>query len=279
MLKNPLFYQLFELESSTYTYLLADEDTKEAVLIDPVLETLDRDLKLVSKLGLKLVYVLDTHVHADHITSAGKIREITKTKTCVSKNSGVRCADVLLSDGDELRFGRHTLKVLETPGHTNSCLTYIIGDKLFTGDALLIRGNGRTDFQQGSAEKLYDSIQKLFNLTGDFTVYPAHDYIGQTKTTIELEKKFNPRIGNGKSKAEFVKTMSQLKLANPKKIMEAVPANIVCGNNKNTIETTLNSGIPETSVEFLYKKLETIQNTVRLIDVRTPEELNYPTGK
>lgn len=279
MLENPLFYQLFEIESSTYTYLLADQDTKEAILIDPVLETIDRDLKLISELGLKLTYVFDTHIHADHITSAGKIRELTNAKTCVSKHSGVQCADILLSEGDALRFGRHTLKVLETPGHTNSCLTYVIGDKLFTGDTLLIRGNGRTDFQQGSAEKLYVSIQKLFKLTGEFTVYPAHDYRGQTKTTLELEKKFNPRIGHGKTKAEFIKAMSELELAHPKKIMEAVPANMTCGNKSNRIiETSLDSGIPETSVEFLSQKLETIQKTVRLIDVRTPEEFSGELG-
>lgn len=232
MTKKPLFYQMFESESSTYTYLLADEDTKEAILIDPVLEMTERDLKLVTELGLNLIYVLDTHIHADHITGAGKIREITSAKTCVSQNAGAKCADILLKDQQEIQFGQHTIKVLETPGHTDSCLTYVIGDKLFTGDTLLIRGNGRTDFQEGSAEKLYDSIHKIFNLTGDYTIYPAHDYKGQTKSTVELEKKYNPRIGSGKTKAEFVKTMSELKLENPKRINEAVSANMACGETK-----------------------------------------------
>lgn len=277
---NPLFYQMFEHESSTYTYLLADADTKEAILIDPVLETLNRDLTLVSELGLKLVYVLDTHIHADHITSAGKIREISQVKTCVGKNSAVHCADILLQDGDELQFGKHTVVAIETPGHTNGCMTYKVSDKLFTGDALLIRGNGRTDFQQGSAEKLYDSIQKLFNLKGDFTVYPAHDYKGQTKTTIALEKKLNPRIGGGKSKAEFVKIMNDLKLANPKKIMEAVPANMACGQPQSfrTIQIFSNQGLPETSVEFVHEKLDTLKNRAQLIDVRTQEEFSGELG-
>ena len=279
-MNTPLFYQLFEHESSTYTYLLADEKTKEAVLIDPVLETLDRDLTLISELGLRLIYVLDTHVHADHITAAGKIREMNQVKTCVSKNAGVQCADIALIDGDELQFGEHTIKALETPGHTNGCMTYMIADKLFTGDALLIRGNGRTDFQQGSAEKLYDSVHKLFDLKGDFTIYPAHDYKGQTKSTLELEKKFNPRLGAGKSKAEFVKTMSELKLAQPKKIMQAVPANMACGriDNKQSVETVIKNGIPETSVEFIHSKLESLRKNVLLIDVRTPEEFSGELG-
>jgi sulfur dioxygenase len=232
MNEKPLFYQMFEQESSTYTYLLADQDTKEAVLIDPVLETIERDLKLIEELNLKLLYVLDTHIHADHITGADLIRKRTGVKTCVSKNAGVSCADILLEDGQEIKFGKHTITALATPGHTDSCITYKVGDMLFTGDTLLIRGNGRTDFQQGSSEKLYDSIQRLFNLNGEYVVYPAHDYKGQTKTTIELEKKYNPRIGSGRSKAEFVKIMSELKLDNPKKIMEAVSANMVCGRTQ-----------------------------------------------
>lgn len=277
---DPLFYQMYETESSTYTYLLADQTTKEAIIIDPVLETIDRDLKLIAELDLKLIYVLDTHIHADHITSAGKIREITNVKTCVGKNSASQCADVLLKEGDELRFGQHTVKALETPGHTDGCMTYMVGNKLFTGDALLIRGNGRTDFQQGSPEKLYDSIHKLFDLKGDFTVYPAHDYKGQTKTTLELEKKFNPRIGGGKSKAEFVKIMSELKLANPKKIMEAVRANMACGHiqNSRTIVPVLKNGIPEISVEQLHEKLDSAKNKMLLIDVRTPEEFTGELG-
>lgn len=227
--QSPLFYQLFELESSTYTYLLADQATKEAILIDPVLETAERDLKLISELGWRLLYILETHVHADHITGAHVIREKTKAQVGVSQHAGVSCADLHLKDGQTLQFGRHQIKIFETPGHTNSCLTYLIENMLFTGDTLLIRGNGRTDFQQGSAETLYNSIQRLFALPQDYVVYPAHDYKGQTKTTLALEKQFNPRIGGGKTKEEFIQIMNNLKLSQPKKINEAVPANLACG--------------------------------------------------
>lgn len=280
MSKEPIFYQMFEHESSTYTYLLADVDSKEAILIDPVIETIDRDLKLVSELGLKLLYILDTHVHADHITSAGAIRDKVKAKTCVSKYSGVKCADILLEEGSKITFGKHIVQVLETPGHTDSCLTFKIGNKLFTGDALLIRGNGRTDFQQGSADKLYDSIHKIFNLGDELTVYPAHDYKGQTKTTVGLEKKYNPRIGQGKSKAEFIEIMRNLKLANPKKIMEAVPANMVCGfkQEARTLDFEVNNNVPEIKPNEVYKNLDTITNKVRLIDVRSKEEFNGELG-
>lgn len=278
MKEKPIFYQLFEHESSTYTYLLADTQTKEAILIDPVFEMVDRDVKLITELDLKLKYVLDTHIHADHVTAAGMLREKTGAKTCVSQHSGSPCADILLFEGDELRFGEHTLKVLETPGHTNGCLTYLVDDMLFTGDALLIRGNGRTDFQQGSSEKLYNSLQKIFNLGKDFTVYPAHDYRGQTKTTVELEKKFNPRIGGGKSKEEFIKIMGELNLANPKKIMEAVPANMACGYIKNVlpVNTFEKNGILETTAEELFRAVD--KKELLLIDVREASEFTGDLG-
>lgn len=233
MSKELIFYQLFEQESSTYTYLLADPESKEAVIIDPVLETINRDLKLIQELELKLKFVLDTHVHADHITAAALLRERTGAKTAIGKHSGVKCADRLLGEGNQIKFGKYIIEIIETPGHTNGCLTFKLENKLFTGDALLIRSNGRTDFQQGSAEKLYQSIHKLFNLEGDFTVYPGHDYKGQTKTTLSLEKKFNPRIGGGKSKEEFTQTMASLKLAHPKKMQQAIPSNLICGQRQD----------------------------------------------
>lgn len=229
MSKSVIFYQLFESETSTYTYLVADAASLEAVLIDPVLETLERDLKLITETGVKLKYVLDTHIHADHITSAGKLRERLQIKTGLSHGAGVDCADIPLKDGDVLNLGTTRIEVMETPGHTDSCLTYVIEDMVFTGDALLIRGNGRTDFQQGSAERLYESIHKIFRLPDHFTIYPGHDYRGQTKSTIALEKQFNPRIGGGRTKEEFVEIMKNLKLSDPKKMMEAVPANMACG--------------------------------------------------
>lgn len=225
-----IFHQLFEKESSTYTYLLADEQTKEAVLIDPVFEMVDRDLKLIQELGLHLKYVLDTHIHADHVTAAGEIRKRLGIKTAVSQGAQVDCADLTLKEGSEIKFGRHALRVLETPGHTDSCVSFLCEDRVFTGDALLIRGNGRTDFQQGSSDRLYESVHgKLFKLPPKTKVYPAHDYKGQTSSTIEMEMKYNPRIGVQKSKEEFIETMKNLKLDLPKKIHEAVPANMTCG--------------------------------------------------
>ena len=152
-----LFRQLFDAESSTYTYLLADEETREAVIIDPVLEQLDRDIGLLRDLGLTLRYALDTHVHADHVTALGSLREKLGAQTVLSANAGVGCADIAAHDGDLIRFGRHALEVRETPGHTAGCVTYVTDDRrmAFTGDALLIRGCGRTDFQEGNAHQLY----------------------------------------------------------------------------------------------------------------------------
>jgi glyoxylase-like metal-dependent hydrolase (beta-lactamase superfamily II) len=225
-----IFYQLFESESSTYTYLLGDEKSKEAILIDPVLETVERDIKLLSELGLKLVWTIDTHVHADHITGAASLRSRLGAKTCVSKHSNVACADRLLSEGDLISFGSYSLKALETPGHTDSCMSFVIDKMIFTGDVLFVRGCGRTDFQQGSSEKMYRSIyDKIFSLSDDTIIYPGHDYKGMTHTTVFLEKKFNPRIGGNKTLAEFSQIMANLNLAPPKKIQESVPANLQCG--------------------------------------------------
>lgn len=227
---KPIFYQLFEHESSTYTYLIADPKTKEAALIDPVMETIERDLKLIQELDLKLKYILDTHIHADHITAAGEIRKRTGAKSAVSSNAAVDCVDICLRDGQELFLGDLSIKAIATPGHTNTCMSFLFEGSIFTGDSLLIRGTGRTDFQQGSSEKLYDSVhQKLFVLPEETQVYPGHDYRGQTASTIGLEKKFNPRLGVSKSRDEFKLIMSELKLAEPQKIQEAIPANMRCG--------------------------------------------------
>lgn len=271
-----IFHQLFEPETSTYTYLLADSDSREAVLIDPVLETVDSDIKLLNDLGLKLKYVLDTHIHADHVTGAGELRKRTGAKSAVSAIANVNCVDIPLQDQEELAFGNFKIKALETPGHTDSCLSFVCEDKVFTGDALLIRGTGRTDFQQGSSEKLYNSItQKLFTLPDETTVYPGHDYRGILSSTIGLEKKLNPRIGGGKSKQEFTKIMSELKLANPKKIHEAVPANLGCGVKSDRVfHPQKVNGIPEITPEDLREHL----GSVRIVDVRMPEEFNNELG-
>ncbi|XP_063055327.1 persulfide dioxygenase ETHE1, mitochondrial [Engraulis encrasicolus] len=228
--KGVLFRQLFESSSSTYTYLLADPDSKDAVLIDPVLETVDRDIKLIDELGLKLTVAVNTHCHADHITGTGLLKKkVFGLKSAISKFSGAT-ADILLSEGDNITFGKHCLTVRETPGHTDGCVTLVTEDQsmAFTGDTLLIRGCGRTDFQQGCAKRLYASVHgKIFTLPDHCLIYPAHDYKGQTVSTVEEEKKYNPRLT--KTLEEFVDIMNNLNLPKPKKIDISVPANLVCG--------------------------------------------------
>ncbi|MCB0406250.1 MAG: MBL fold metallo-hydrolase [Bdellovibrionales bacterium] len=230
-MKEKLFFrQLFDAESFTYSYLLADTESGEAVLIDPVIENVERDLRLVEQLDFKLKYVLDTHVHADHVTGAGKIRELSGAKTVVGAGAKVDCANVSIADDETLQFGSFTIKALATPGHTDGCTSYYIEGMVFTGDALLIRGNGRTDFQQGSSEKLFRSIvDKLYKLPKETKVYPAHDYRGQTASSIGEEMRFNARIPSDQTLAGFVKVMEALDLADPKKIKVSVPANMKCG--------------------------------------------------
>ncbi len=277
MSQKIIFQQLFEPESSTYTYLIADPKTQQAALIDPVREMVGRDLKLIDELGLKLIYVLDTHIHADHITGAGELRKKTKAKTGVSQNAGVDCVDIQLKDGDQLTLGDKKIQVLATPGHTDTCLSFYFEDRVFTGDALLIRGTGRTDFQQGSAERLYDSVtKKLFTLPDETLLYPGHDYKGFTSSTIGTEKKHNSRLGGERSKADFIKIMSELKLAHPKKIQEAVPANLSCGYSQDgrLLNPSMNDGVPEVSAE----EVRQVQGKVRLIDVRRADEFNGELG-
>jgi len=227
-----LLRQLFDHETWTYTYLLADEESGEAVLIDPVIDQLERDIKLLEELGLKLVYTLDTHAHADHITGSGLLRKRLGSKAVVGANAGAECADELVDDGSRLRFGSLELEVRATPGHTDGCVTYVTTDHkhAFTGDALFIRGTGRTDFQQGSAERLYRSIHdKIFTLPDDTIIWPGHDYRGMTFTTVGEEKKHNPRVGDGKTEPQFADLMANLNLPAPKKLDIAVPANLHCG--------------------------------------------------
>ena len=222
--------QLFDEESSTYTYLLWDKTSKDAILVDPVDIQVDRDLKVVEEKGLNLVFGVNTHAHADHITGTGLLKKrVDGLKSVIAKASTAK-ADILLEEGDRIIFGSRFLEVRATPGHTNGCLSYVSDDQSFvlTGDALLIQGCGRTDFQQGSSDKLYESIHtKLFTLPDDCVVYPAHDYKERTSSTIAVEKTTNPRLT--KTKEEFVEIMANLNLPNPKRIDEAVPANMVCG--------------------------------------------------
>lgn len=220
--------QLFDAETGTYTYLVADPDTRKAALIDPVLEQIERDLTLVRELDLDLAYVLETHVHADHVTAAGAIRERTGAKT-VAGARGAPCVDIAVRHGDGIDLGRLTIRVLETPGHTDDSLSFCLPGVVFTGDALLVRGTGRTDFQNGDAGELFDSITRvLFVLADGTTVYPGHDYKGRTATTIGEEKAHNPRVA-GKTKEEFVTIMANLGLPPPKKLAIAVAANRACG--------------------------------------------------
>ena len=225
-----IFYQLFEKETSTYTYLLGDPESREAVIIDPVIEMVERDIKLIKDLDLKLKYVLETHVHADHVTASGELRARLGAQVGVSSAYDLICPNLSLNDGEELNFGNQKIKIIHTPGHTNGCLSFYTNGMIFTGDALLIRSCGRTDFQAGSSATLYHSIKnKLYHLPDETIIYPAHDYNGQSKSTIGLEKRFNPRISQNVSQEVFIKTMSELKLPDPKKIKESVPANLQCG--------------------------------------------------
>lgn len=225
-----LFRQLYDNETSTYTYLIADETTKEAVLVDPVIEQVERDLKLMQELGLKLCYCLETHIHADHITGTGKLRELTGCQGIVPENASATCADRFIKDGEVLTVGAIEIKTIATLGHTDSHNSYLVNNNyILTGDSLFIRGCGRTDFQSGNAGLMYDHVtQKLFTLPEDTLVYPGHDYRGQTVSTIGEEKQFNPRFV-GKDRESFIEMMNNLNLPNPKKLAEAVPANQLCG--------------------------------------------------
>ncbi|XP_054751609.1 persulfide dioxygenase ETHE1, mitochondrial-like [Lytechinus pictus] len=231
---NLIFRQLFDYQSYTYTYLLGDKDTKDAILIDPVIELVKRDLHLVEDLGLNLIYAINTHCHADHITGTGLIKEkIPGCKSIISQKSGAK-ADLYIDEGDQIKFGNLALDVRSTPGHTSGCVTYVLRNETgtpvmaFTGDAILIRGCGRTDFQEGDSGTLYDSVHgKILSLPPSTRLLPAHDYTGQTMTTVKEELQFNPRLT--KTKEEFIKIMHELNLPYPKAIDKALPANLVCG--------------------------------------------------
>lgn len=233
-----LFRQLFDQDTWTYTYLIVDAAAKEAVLVDPVIEQVERDLKLIHELGVSLWYCLETHIHADHITGTGKLRELTGCQGVVPEKARAACADRYIEDGDVLHIGNVQIKAIATPGHTDSHMAYLVNNnRVLTGDALLIRGCGRTDFQSGDAGTLYDSVtQRLFTLPDEILVYPGHDYRGHTVSTIGEEKRWNPRfveyVGEAsslKSRQSFIEFMNSLNLPDPKKIMEAVPANERCG--------------------------------------------------
>lgn len=224
-----LFRQLFDPETSAYTYLIANSD-QDAILVDPVQEQVERDVNLLDELGLTLRYCLETHIHADHVTGTGQLRELTGCQGIVPERAEAACADRLIRDGEVLDFGEVNIRAIATPGHTDSHMAYLVNeDRILTGDSLLIRGCGRTDFQSGDAGTLYDHVvQRLFTLPETTWVYPGHDYKGQTVSTIGEEKHFNPRFV-GKDRDAFIQLMGTLNLPDPKKIAEAVPANQQCG--------------------------------------------------
>lgn len=221
--------QLFDPASSTYTYILCDEISREALIIDPVDEQVERDLEALRRYGLKLVWTVETHAHADHITSAGQLAEHTGAKTAAPAGCGISTASTQLNDGDILLFGNEQIKALHTPGHTSGSTSYLWRNHVFTGDTLLINGCGRTDFQSGSAEAMYRSLTEvLFALPDDTTVWPGHDYHVRSHSTIGAEKRNNERVA-GKTLPEFVAIMQALNLPKPKRMDEAVPANLTSG--------------------------------------------------
>lgn len=225
-----IFRQLFEPVSSTYTYLVACAETREAVLIDPVLPAWQRDLQRVNDLGLRLVMTIDTHIHADHITSAAMLRREVGSRIAVAALDALPCTDVPMEDGVPLRIGSVRIDPLHTPGHTDNHFALVIGDRVFSGDALLIDGCGRTDFQSGDARALYQSVHgRLFALPGETLVYPAHDYQGRWVSSIAQEKQRNPRLGGERTVEDFVRLMENLDLPYPKFIDYAVPGNQACG--------------------------------------------------
>ena len=283
-----IFRQLFDPQSSTYSYLLADPATREAVMIDPVFEQARRDAALVEELGLKLAWTIETHVHADHVTAAWLHRQRLGAKIALSARSGAEGADRYLDAGERIAFGRRWLEARATPGHTAGCTTYVLEDQsmAFTGDALLIRGCGRTDFQQGDARTLFRSVRgQVFPLPDACLVYPAHDYRGLTVSSVGEEKRYNPRLGDGIGEGDFVGYMTNLGLPHPRRIDVAVPANLRCGRPENAVPADEGqdwaplsytfAGIWEVQPSWLEENLDRVQ----VVDVREPDEYTGVLGR
>ena len=281
-----IFRQLFDATSSTYTYLLGCPDTGDAVLIDPVFEQHARDTALIRELDLNVRYVLDTHVHADHVTGAWLMREALKADIVLSTRYGVDGVDVPVDDGDVLAYGNCSLAVRATPGHTDGCVTYVTNrhDMAFTGDCLMIRGAGRTDFQAGDVHEMWRSIrEQIFTLPDDCLIYPGHDYYGRTVSTVLEEKRFNPRIGGEAREEDFVGYMENLGLPHPKLLDIAVPANLACGKPADDVlpdEITWGpvnrtfAGVPEIRPDWVARHL----SELFVLDVRNPGEFEGDLG-
>ena len=280
-----IFRQLFDPQSSTYTYLLACPATREAVLIDPVFEHARRDAALIQELGFRLLWTLETHVHADHVTGAALLRRSLGSKVALSQDSGATGADRTLVDGEKIAFGKRFLEARATPGHTNGCMTFVLDDKsmAFTGDALLIRGCGRTDFQQGDAHQLFRSVrEKIFSLPDACLLYPGHDYKGLTASSVGEEKRYNPRLAESIGEGDFVGYMTNLGLPHPKLMQVAVPANLKVGEPESAPAAEQDwaplsytfAGIWEIQPNVLEEYLE----RVTVIDVREPDEYSGAFG-
>ncbi|HEU0156155.1 MAG TPA: MBL fold metallo-hydrolase, partial [Stellaceae bacterium] len=282
-----VFRQLFDPPSSTYTYLLGDPASRVAVIIDPVFEQVRRDAALIAELELKLAYALETHVHADHVTGAWLLKQKTGCRIALSAESGAEGADRYLVEDDVVAFGARNLLVRKTPGHTNGCLTYVLDDRsmAFTGDCLMVRGSGRTDFQQGDPHAMYRSVhQQIFTLPEDCLLYPAHDYRGLTVTSVREERRYNPRLGGETGEGDFAGYMKNLHLAHPKKLDVAVPANLKCGRPETEIDIAAEPKWAPLRYSFAGiweidpHGLEEHARDVQILDVREPDEFTGPLG-
>src|SRR6476619_5433193 len=261
-----IFRQLFDQASSTYSYLLASRPGGEALIIDPVLEKVDRYLHLVHELDLKLVKAVDTHLHADHITGLGALRDHTHCITVMGEQTKADVVSMRLTDGDKLTIEGLALDAIYTPGHTDDSYSFILPDRVFTGDTLLIRGTGRTDFQNGDPRQQYDSIfNRLLKLPSDTLVYPAHDYKGDTVSTIGEERRCNPRL-QVKSVDEYVELMNNLKLPNPKMMDVAVPANMHIGFAQDAVAQKGWAVLPREAMDLVGRP------DVALVDLREKSE-------
>jgi sulfur dioxygenase len=282
------FRQLFDPPSSTYSYLLADRRSGDAVLIDPVFEQARRDAALIGELDLRLVATLDTHVHADHVTGAWLLKERFGSAIAIAAASGAAGADRYLEHGDRVAFGSRFLEVRATPGHTQGCVTYVLDDETmaFTGDCLLIRGSGRTDFQQGDARAMYRSVRsQILSLPPACLLYPAHDYRGLTVTSVDEERRFNPRLGGEIGETDFVGYMSNLGLPHPKLMDIAVPANLRCGRPEGVAPVPADPAWAPLTYTFAGffeiqpHALEEHAASVQIVDVRERDEFDGPLGR
>jgi glyoxylase-like metal-dependent hydrolase (beta-lactamase superfamily II)/rhodanese-related sulfurtransferase len=274
-----IFRQLFDAPTSSFTYLLADPETRQGVLIDSVFEQHLRDAALVRELKIDLRFTLETHIHADHVTGAWLMKQAVGSEIAIARATGAEGADRLFDSGNVIELGTLALEVRATPGHTCGCASFVASSRraVFTGDALLIRGAGRTDFQQGDAHRLFHSVrEQLFTLPGDFAVFPGHDYQGRCSSTIAEERAYNPRLGDTVREQDFVGYMNHLGLPHPKRLAEAVPANLRCGRPDVAPKTPdwgpvvrTFAGVWQVEPEWVVQH----RAEVRILDVRETDEI------